>query len=187
MIEVELKYPLVDAENALTSLIARGAVPAGEATELDVYFAHPVRDFAQTDEAFRVRWDGRTATMTYKGPLLDTVSKSREESELELSGGQAGLETALRMVQQLGFRKVRSVEKKRSKLLLLHDGRQITISLDDVTGVGLFIELETLAADDDWEAARDTLLTLGERLGLGTAERRSYLQMLIEGTGATER
>lgn len=179
MIEVEVKYRLDDAEEVLTRLIARGAAVAGEATESDVYFAHPMRDFAKTDEALRVRWDGREASLTYKGPLLDAVSKSREECELELAG-EAGLQAARQILERLGFESVRSVEKQRSKLTLNFDGRSVTAALDDVRGLGLFLELETLAPDDEWTGARDGLLELGRKLGLDETERRSYLQLLIE-------
>src|SRR5947207_160277 len=106
MIEVELKYRLDDPEALLSSLVARGAQPGEPTVERDVYFNHPSRDFGQTDEALRLRWDGSSAVLTYKGKLLDRVSKSREELELDLEGEHA-LETARRILILLGFREVR--------------------------------------------------------------------------------
>jgi adenylate cyclase class 2 len=54
MIEVELKYRLDDPESLLSSLVARGAQPKAATVERDVYFNHPSRDFAVTDEALRL-------------------------------------------------------------------------------------------------------------------------------------
>jgi len=179
MIEVELKYRLDDPEDFLARLLARGAVPAGELVERDLYFAHPVRDFAATNEALRVRWDGRAATMTYKGPLLDAVSKSREECEVDLAG-EAPVDEATRLLERLGFRPVRVVEKRRTKFHVNWQGRDVTATIDDVTDVGVYVELEVIAADADWEPARDSLQSLAKDLGLRNPERRSYLELLIE-------
>ena len=56
MVEVELKYWLHEPEDLLASLIARGAVRGGETAQADYYFDHPSRRFAESDEAFRIRW-----------------------------------------------------------------------------------------------------------------------------------
>lgn len=179
MIEVELKYRLDDPEEALARLIAHGATPSGESVDRDQYFAHPVRDFAATNEALRLRWDGQAATMTYKGPLLDSVSKTREEFEFELKDSPS-LEVAGQLLERLGFRAVRVVEKRRTKFSVPWRGAAVTACLDDVTGAGLFLELEVLAPDGAWEAARDSLQALGRSLGLTDSERRSYLELVLE-------
>jgi adenylate cyclase, class 2 len=177
MIEVELKYRLDDPESLLAALIARGAAPGPETVEHDIYFAHPARDFAVTDEALRLRWDGRSAVLTYKGPLLDSVSKSREELELDLSG-DSGLAAARQILGRLGFQEVRPVEKRRTKCPVLASGLPVLVTIDDVTGLGLFVELESSAEPADFEQIRDHLLAFAESLGLKNSERRSYLQLL---------
>ncbi len=179
MIEVELKYRLDDPETLLAALIARGASPGAESTERDIYFDHPARDFGTTDEALRLRWDGSHATVTYKGPLLDRLSKSREELELDLNG-ESALATARQILERLGFREVRTVEKRRRKFPLVNEGRPILVTIDDVTGLGLFAELEALAEQPDFESVRDSLLNLAASVGLIQSERRSYLQLLME-------
>ena len=51
----------------------------------DTYYQHPCRDFSRTDEALRIRvrrFNGHfEAFLTYKGPKIDEVSKTREEIE----------------------------------------------------------------------------------------------------------
>jgi len=179
MIEVELKYRLDDPESLLASLVARGAQPGDPTVERDIYFNHPSRDFRETDEALRVRWDGSQATLTYKGQLLDRVSKSREELELDLSG-ETGLETARRILGLLGFVESGDVEKRRTKFPILDRGMPVLVTIDDVTGLGLFVELEAAAEREAYEPVRDRLIELAGALGLTQGERRSYLQLLVE-------
>jgi adenylate cyclase class 2 len=179
MIEVELKFRLVAPEELLAQLLARGAVPLGETIERDTYFSHPVRDFAKTNEALRIRWDGREATMTYKGPLMDAVSKTREEYQLEFAS-EDSLEEAAKILERLNFKQFGSVEKRRTSFHLSFQNHTVTVSIDDVLGLGVFIELETLADEDSWEQARNALQALAASLGLTDPQRRSYLELLGE-------
>jgi adenylate cyclase class 2 len=179
MIEVELKYQLDDPEALLAQLTARGFVAGDETTERDIYFAHPGRDFASTNEALRLRWDGSEATMTYKGPLLDAVSKSREECEVSLAG-KAAMDECRTVLERLGFKAVRPIEKRRTKFAGPYEGRDVIVSIDDVAGLGLFVELETLVEEAGWQAARTALEKLAAQFGLKQSERRSYLELLMQ-------
>jgi len=185
MIEVELKYRLDDPESLLASLIGRGAAAGSPTVERDLYFNHPSRDFGETDEALRLRWDGSEAVLTYKGKLLDGVSKSREELELDLAG-EGALATARRILTLLGFIEVREVEKRRTKFAIVHQGMPALVTVDEVTGLGLFAELEATAERDAYEGVRDRLIELAAGLGLTHGERRSYLQLLMERDAAGE-
>jgi adenylate cyclase, class 2 len=179
MIEVELKYHLDDPESLLASLVARGGEPGTPTLERDIYFNHPARDFARTDEALRLRWDGSQAVLTYKGQLLDRVSKSREELELDLAD-ESALATARGILTRLGFREVREVEKRRTKFPVLHRELPVLVTIDEVAGLGLFAELEASAEREAYEPVRDQLIDLAAALGLERGERRSYLQLLLE-------
>ena len=80
----------------------------------------------------------------------------------------------------LGFRPVRCVEKQREVWNLTWSGLAVEVALDDVAGLGRFIELETTADEPHWQPARDRLLQLAAELKLGESERRSYLELLLE-------
>lgn len=179
MIEVEFKYRLEDPEALLADLIARGATPGTETVERDVYFNHPARDFRQTEEALRLRWNGSAGIVTYKGPLLDRVSKSREELEAEFVD-EAGLSTMRLILTRLGFQEAGDVEKRRRKFPLAHRGLNVIVTIDDVTGLGLFVELEAQAEAEEYKPVRDALVELAGSLGLNESERRSYLELLQE-------
>jgi adenylate cyclase class 2 len=55
MLEVEMKFPVVDFATVERCLTAWGARTEALRADVDLYFNSPDRDFAQTDEAFRLR------------------------------------------------------------------------------------------------------------------------------------
>lgn len=178
-VEVELKFRVDDpsrVRDVVRTLEARQGETVGQ---VDTYFAHPVRDFATTDEALRVRIVGPTGCVTYKGPLLDAVTKSREETELWFAGGAADAERFGGVLERLGFMRVRAVVKRREPWSLGWQGRDVEVALDEVEGLGTFVELETGASRESFEDAKASLLALAERLELRDSERRSYLALLL--------
>jgi len=178
MLEVELKFRNPDVPRLEAQLGQLGALAQGEAHQVDEYFNHPQRDFAQTDEAVRVRETNGQAALTYKGPLVDRETKTRREIELDLAGDRAR-EKMAEWLGAIGFRPVLKVEKTRRKWSLQRSGREIEIALDQVTGLGQFVELETVAPETELAPARTTLQELAAELGLTENERRGYLSMLL--------
>ncbi len=168
MLEIEIKTRSDDNQGVERLLLEKGATPLGELDQVDEYFNHPCRDFAQTDEALRLRRD-TNGKMTYKGPKMDRFTKTREEIEMDIDDPD---KLALILVR-LGFRRVAKVTKRRKEYLL--DG--ITISLDSVEGLGDFVELEIQG--EDAEEGRSRIEHLRDELKLVGSERRSYLEMLL--------
>ena len=185
MYEVELKFPLVNVaavEKALGRLSARVWPPIDQA---DLYFAHPSRDFAHTDEALRLRREGDAVAITWKGPRLGQEAKTRREIELPLAGivAAAGAEATLaawgELLEALGFRRVWEVLKRRRRSEVSWQGSTIEVAIDTVTGLGDFLELEILASAAEIPLALASLQSLAAEIGLGQPERRSYLEMLL--------
>ena len=56
--EVEQKFRIADLAAIKAKLMQLGASFAEPMNQIDWYFNHPSRDFAQTDEAFRLRQVG---------------------------------------------------------------------------------------------------------------------------------
>ena len=67
--------------------------------QIDCYYAHPVRDFAASDEALRLRQVGENNYITYKGPKLDTTTKTRREIEISLPDGLQSAAEAAELVE----------------------------------------------------------------------------------------
>src|SRR5262245_19436602 len=111
--EVEQKFPLSDPAAMRTKLSALGAEFKAPIEQIDNYLNHPARDFAQTDEALRLRHVGDENALTYKGPKLGTVAKTRREIEVPLAGGSLLRDQYLALFQTLGFRSVAAVHKLR--------------------------------------------------------------------------
>lgn len=172
MFEVEIKAYLEEIASMETQLQQLGAVFQKSIRQSDTYFQHPIRNFAQTDEALRIRNSDNQSYLTYKGPKLDSTSKTREELEIEIQKP----EKFSNILKKLGFSSVLTVAKTR-KIYSLDD---ITISLDNVDDLGDFIELETDVSDKEAiPSARGRLFTLLKQLDIPKekSERRSYLEL----------
>lgn len=181
--EVEQKFRVdLDQVDGLRQRLERAAIcwqPAIE--QVDRYFRHPQRDFAETDEALRIRSVGTWNCVTYKGPKIDQVTKTRREIEIPFDPGSLSAEQFANLLTALSFEPVREVRKTRRGGQLPWQGRKFEVALDELPGLGNFVELETLADEPELEAARQSLLALSQHLGLQQVERRSYLEMLLEG------
>jgi adenylate cyclase class 2 len=182
MYEVELKFPLADAGPVVQRLAALGARTSPVLEQADLYFNHPARDFAESDEALRIRSVGDQNLMTYKGPVVDSQTKTRREIEVPVGDRQARDKFA-EVLTLLGFRQVREVRKTRQPYHVAWHGREFEIALDQVAELGSFIEVETLASESDRPAAVEAILALAGDLGLSGHERKSYLCLLLEKTG----
>jgi adenylate cyclase, class 2 len=178
--EVELKFPLRDGPAMHERLKSLGATPGESLSQRDRYFNHPSRDFRQTNEALRIRSVGGQSCVTYKGPVLDREVKLRREIELPIGTTPAEGESFAEMLALLGFREVRSVAKTRRPFHLVWNDVPMELALDEIAGLGSFVEIETLADDANRDVRRAAVLDLAQHLGLGEPERRSYLKMLLE-------
>jgi adenylate cyclase, class 2 len=178
--EVELKFPIADADEMTLQLLARGARRGGVVRQSDLYFQHPCRDFRQTHEALRLRKTDDGLRITYKGPIIDSRTKMRRELELPVGREPGDFNQFRELLTILGFEPVRGVEKTRAVYDLMWEGRQLELAVDAVDGLGTFLEIESMAHDSDRDAARDAILQLAEKLGLKNPEKRSYLQLLIQ-------
>jgi adenylate cyclase class 2 len=183
MYEVELKVRAVH-DPVREQLAAMDADHVGRVTQVDTYYDAPDRDFAATDEAFRVRHevddddgagDGGRTLLTYKGPLVDDRSKTREEAETRVAD-----EEAIRdILGGLGYDPAATVRKERDR----YEVADCRVTLDRVVDLGEFVEVEhhEAVAEDDIDAARETVTDLLVDLGLdpGEAIQTSYLGLLL--------
>ncbi len=178
--EVEMKFPV------LGPLEFQWENPIEEA---DTYYAHPCRDFALTDEGLRIRQcNGTSDILTYKGPKIDSETKSREEIEFRLVPGTC--DDCRKLLESLGFTPVETVRKFRKSAKRIHENREFHLLLDSVPVLkdrGLpyeFLEIETFADHDTLHEARESLLrfarTLIEQGRLGESVRKGYLEMILE-------
>jgi adenylate cyclase class 2 len=180
MLEIEMKFPVAEFAPVQRVLSEWGAAPAETREDADHYFNAPDRDFAHTDEALRLRRIGRANYVTYKGPKRDAHTKTRTEVEVPLPEGDEVARDFTALLQHLGYRPTAVVHKRRTIYHLKHGGFDLEVCLDEVDGLGQFVELEILAPEEQLEHGRTLLQQTAEQLGLASSERRSYLEMLLE-------
>lgn len=180
MLEVEMKFPIDDFAGVEDRLIEAGARLDGARREVDHYFNAPDRDFARTDEALRLRRIGVANIVTYKGPKQDVQTKTRTEIEVSLAEGSAAAAAFVRILSHLGYRSVAVVQKQRRIYHLQRAPFSLEVCLDDVEGLGRFVEIEIVAPEERLADARRLVQDLAANLGLSVSERRSYLELLLE-------
>jgi len=165
MLELEMKGKIDKYTRGRIDQILKLSEFLEEKLEDDVYYNSPIRNFKETDEALRVRYSGNKTILTYKGPKIDKVSKSREEFEAFIFG------EIEQILQKLGYIKFANVRKKRK----LYSYKDFIISIDDVEDLGEYIEVELKSEKlQDIKKIED----LFDLLFL-ESERRSYLELLL--------
>src|SRR5262245_429265 len=134
--EVEVKYRTTGHAELAHKLVALGAVAGPEVKQADAYLNHPVRDFAQTNEAFRIRRVGESNYITFKGPRREGPTKTREEIEVPFADGPSAFEQLERLFTNLSFRPVAVIRKTRRPFHLTFQGHDIEVVLDVAEGLG---------------------------------------------------
>ena len=170
-----MKARVDDAKKMERTIIALGATPIGIQAQADTYYNAPHRNFESTDEALRIRVEGGDTFLTYKGPKIDKVSKTRHEFQTVINDP----EIMGNILSSLGFFPVATVTKRRKNYRL----GDFFISLDKVRDLGNFIEIEISVKDSrNYEEKVESIFKFIEKLGISRDDtiRSSYLEMILE-------
>lgn len=184
--EVECKFRVAHDAALAERMRREGLEPREVREEVDEYYNAPDRDFGRTDEALRLRQTGAGNVLTYKGPKQGAVGKTRFELEVPLADGAEAAELLRQALRALRYRPTLTVRKHRQ---YWRPGpgaalpRDLVVTLDDVAGLGQYVELERQTEAAQADAVQAELQALAQRLGLGPDERRSYLEMLLAHPG----
>lgn len=176
MIEVEVKAKIDGFDEMRKRLENINAIKIKTERQEDRYFNSPVKDFAKTDEALRIREtksdEKHNLFITYKGPKIDAKSKTREEVEMKIEDA----DKCSKIFENLGFKEVRTVVKDRE----YYKYENFEISLDDVHGLDPYMEIEIdLEDNSDYSQAQKSIFELFEKLSITDGfERTSYLELL---------
>jgi len=175
MIEIEVKAFVEDPKQMERWIIELGATPIGIESQADTYYNAPYRDFGKTDEALRIRVQDGKSILTYKGPKMDSVSKTRKEVQTQIQD----IDNMGQILSSLGFFPVSTVSKKRKNFRM----GDFTISLDEVRNLGNFIEVEISVKDQkNYQEKVESIFRFIAKLGLKREStiRKSYLEMILE-------
>lgn len=185
MIEVEVKLPVEDLNEIKRNLVKIGFEESSFIEERDTYFDNQQGDIRANDEALRVREtkDHRTgkirAQINFKGKRLDAGTMTREELETGVENG----EISRKILQAIGYIPV-APEVIKERIMLRRES--VTACLDNVRGLGEFLELEILAdSKKQKDAALGQIENILNNLGYQISDtvRTSYLSMLQKRMG----
>ncbi len=176
--EVEQKYAVLDRPLLELQLDNLGIAWGETVQQRDAYYNHPTRDYAQTDEAVRIRTSAGNHCITYKGPRIDKTTKTRQEIEIPL-GTYVTSAAAEQLLVALGFRYVAIVEKTRRSGILTWQNHPLTLAIDEVAGLGTFIEIELMASQETLSVAQDAVQQVARKLQLQGSIRVGYLDLLL--------
>lgn len=172
VLEVEVKVRLrdgraVDVLAQRLQTLGAQALPVEE--QEDLFFRHPGRDFAQTDEALRLRRVGQGMELTYKGPRKQGSAKTRVEHTVPVATDPTAL------LESLGFTQAARLAKTRRPFQF----GSVHVALDHLDGLGDFAEVEVVG--DDQAAAEAQVETALDQLGLAHEPRvaSSYLELAL--------
>jgi len=170
MFEVEIKARCFDKNSFIEKIISAGAIHVETREEVDMYFNHPQRNFAETDEALRLRRVGSKTFLTYKGPKVSAKSKARLEEETCVEN----FDSMQKILYMVGFVECNKVAKVRE----VYTFDKIEICVDSIEELGDFIELETIS--EHTEETEEYLLNIANSFGISEFIRKSYLEMVLE-------
>lgn len=171
MLEVEVKAKINCIEDFIQKLKEINGKFLKEEKQKDVYFNHPVRDFAKTDEAIRIRKISEGLNekfyLTYKGKKIDNETKTREEFESICD------EEIFDIFERLGFKKFAEIEKVRK----YYKHKNFEICIDEVKDLGNFVEIESKNLNDVEE-----IFNLLKKFGIKKEDTitESYLELLLK-------
>lgn len=184
MVEVEVKMKLnskrYSDEDVVSYLLKQGFEEGSFFREEDRYFDNAEQQIRNTDSAMRIRIvtdlnaQESFAQLNFKGKRMDTVSMSRPEFETQVMDANA----IEQILNHLGYAAVEPKVVKIRRELVKED---MTACLDQVEGLGTFLELEIVVDDETQkEYALEMIEQLAARLGDMIAERTnvSYLSQL---------
>ena len=179
MIEVEVKLPVADLDTIKGKLLKMGFRETAFIEERDTYFDNRQGDIRANGEALRVRetkdyLTGESrAQINFKGKKLDTCTMTREELETGVENG----EICRNILQVIGYA---PAEPEVIKDRTMMQKESITACLDNVRGLGGFLELEILADSEEKKDAalrgiENILNSLGEGVKFSVSMGKNLL------------
>lgn len=189
-IEFEMKVAVDnDPEWVYARLKEQNCTHIKDLREVDYYMDTPELSIARGDQALRVRISKDLTNpeipekleITFKGPKIDKISKTREELGFIVKGNDVS--GVLKVFQRLGFSEVFEIRKNRS---LWRHPRDSLISVDiiDELAPDCYVEAEIMAEDltDKEQLIQELTGILTELLdcnGELRSDRRSYLELVL--------
>ena len=168
MKEIEIKAKLRDKKSVMKKLGDFGCKFEPKITQEDVVFSEKigsVEKYMSNKNFLRLR-------VKNNGKILFTIKQRQKnhldkiEHEVEISSKEE-MKKALLLI---GYKE--AVGIKKTRVITHYDGREIC--LDEVEGLGDFIEMETLVSDGDAEKIQEEMFKFFEKIGIKPDDRINF-------------
>jgi adenylate cyclase class 2 len=181
--EIEVKARVEDKEALRQALVELGCVFNAPVRQDDTVFALKIgtlEEFLSNDSFLRIRiQDDGTVILTAKKQIRKSeggLVKIEHETIVQSADASRSI------LELMGYQEAVRVKKSRQTAHL----KEYEICLDDIEGLGLFIELEQMGESDDAPAIQkdmlDFLLSLG--ISADTQVKKGYDILMIEKNGS---
>lgn len=177
-LEVKLRFDQIEVMTLLDKLQHHGHKAMGPVTQVDYVYASRQLDIKHPQEGTvvaRVRIEDSGASLTVK------VRRSADLDRTEYETGVTTAEAARAILSTLGLEHLVTISKKRWSVELDDD---VHLCVDEVEGLGVFVEIEIMT-DDNTEVGDQLLAaTLANLTGLlgnsGHKVDRGYDRLTLE-------
>lgn len=177
MKEVEVKAKITNIESLSERLANLGCQFGTSLIQEDVIFLPIGVEFSEIVKGtpvVRVRNSNGVITLTLKKRVISENELIKLEKEVVVSDKQKAIE----IVDHMGFHEVVRVEKTRIEC----EHEEMTICIDNIVGLGNFIEVEKLSENEKEEEIQDYLFNFLQSLGINSEDRvtKGYDTLIYE-------
>lgn len=181
-IEVEITYPLHNIEEVMKKLQNLKVSEEDSEYQKDTYYVPKHRDFLAEkpiSDWLRIRETNHGDSINFKHWYNEGNTQAVYCDEFESK--VENVESVKKIFSALGIKEIVVVEKTRR----IWNYRDIEVALDDVTDLGIFLEMEAKGNFDTIEAAEKRLYEVLDELGakIGGQDFKGYPHLILEKKG----
>lgn len=180
--EIELKFPLKNAEEVTKFLEANAKSIAKDVFQKDTYYTPAHRDFRDKKYPFewlRLRESPKGFSLNYKHFYPEDAEKTDYCDEFETK--VENIDAVKKIFTSIDIKEIIIVEKKRSTW----EFKDVEIAIDDVKKLGKYIELEALNHFEDPKQGKEYLYSILKELNAEVDEEdlRGYPFKILKEQG----
>lgn len=179
--EIEVKFPLKNTEKIVDFLNNLAEKMEKKIVQIDTYFTPSHKNFLEPEYPFqwlRIRESEKGVMVNYKHFYPENKKNTDYCDEFEVGVDGPVIK---KILERLDFKKLVEVKKERNSWMY----KDVEISIDNVEGLGDFIELEITTHFDNPKIAKEYLYRLTKEIGadVGEEDYRGYPFLLLEKKG----
>lgn len=181
-IEVELKFPVKDYQQLVQNLDSIATIVEKDIYQKDTYFVPSHRNFIAQNpisEWLRVRKQKNGDSINYKRWHNKDECKAVSCDEFETI--VENISSLEKILESMNFKKIIIVEKTRN----IWEYKNVQISIDNVSELGHYIELEAKGKFKDITEAKEHLYSIPKELNVdvGKQDFKGYPHLMLEHKG----